>query len=250
MRETVSAIAVERSRLGGALVAAQWGEWGADLLARRWPHHSAPLLLALEIYRASARLRLLSLSPDSLLASTSSEAGGKIWSRVVGRMDRDAPLRRRARQRSGSRETKGEEGKAGTRWLGEVLHATQPVVYLLLLLLYPRVSHSPLRARIPWLTALAMELLSLLLCSGGRGRERAVVTRQDEAELAHRRKLIALLLLRPAARATTRAILSRLSLRLHPASVLGGACALALELVDSLDSSYVYRYFSTCAPGV
>ena len=71
----------------------------------------------------------------------------------------------------------------------------------------------------------------------------AALQREEAEELVHRRKLIMLFLLRPAARAATRILLLRLSRRVSKTSMVGGWITLALELVDSLDTSCAYRYF-------
>ena len=64
----------------------------------------------------------------------------------------------------------------------------------------------------------------------------------DACELRHRRKLLILLLLRPAARAGTRAALAGLAGAATSPS-LRGWCASALELVEGLEHSVAFRYF-------
>ena len=112
--------------------------------------------------------------------------------------------------------------------------------------------------RMPWLVALGLEALGLQLCalglrrleqarSGGssgsrlRGVASASDARDNGRELHHRCALLALFLVRPAARVAIRKLLTY-GLRHR---LLGRWCATALELVDALETSLWARYFRT-----
>jgi len=128
---------------------------------------------------------------------------------------------------------------------GEAVHALQPPVYILLIYaLGRRLGPGRWRRRLPYLAAFALEAAALALCARGVRRDApsAAYVPADACELRHRRKLLILLLLRPAARAGTRAALAGLAGAATSPS-LRGWCASALELVEGLEHSVAFRYF-------
>eukprot|EP00966_Prymnesium_polylepis_P012310 282609-Prymnesium_polylepis.1 len=247
--------AVDASRLGALLSSLQSAEYVIEAAATRLAgeHGGWAAVTLLELWRTLCRLRLLLLMPTRptrLLRSVASDEQHTApqverWSSVVGRIGGDSQLRERARSsqlaRSGARPS-AVDGELTRRapWLtartaGELLHALQPLAYLLMLLAQRARARrggsvSSLAARLPWLTALAIEVIALRLClhrtapqqatgqdatgllgtllgrraadDGAMQRDEAVA-REEAAELEHRRKLILLFLLRPAARAAT-----------------------------------------------
>ena len=267
--------ALEASRLGALLSTLQSAEYMLESVATRLAGESGgwTVITLLEVWRTVCRLRLLSLMPrgshQRLIRSVASEEPyaqprAESWSSVIGRISADSQLRLRASRSASPTEGANGQRVLSTSWpsarsTGELLHTLQPLLYLLMLAVWrarARRHRTSTCASVPWLTALAIEMMALHLCSRGvgsetaaelpgsrRGEANAALQREEADELEHRRKLIMLFLLRPAARAAIRILLMRFSLRVSKGSMVGGWIALALELVDSLDTSCAYRYF-------
>lgn len=129
------------------------------------------------------------------------------------------------------------------------------------------------RRRMPWLVALALEAIGLQLCTLGlhqlsqqrrnlpvgperktspatpRGRTSIASTTDalDNArELRHRWQLVALFLLRPAARAAARWMLAAGAATSERHRRFARWCTAALELVAALETSLWARYFRSC----
>ena len=238
----------------------------------------------LEAWKATLRLRLLlgHAEPGRLMSSFApEEEAQESWYTVVRRVGATSSLRQRLaklRDRGGSSEEDELEARrqAAIRLVraGELLRIIQPVAYLVLIQLQrvpaarplgPSASStSPMRAmvlaalrrRLPWLVALALEACGLKLCDVGlkrleetNGARLSAVgaANANEIEMRHRRALLTLFLVRPAARAAARIVLAHGAARSGTMAgrLLAGWCATALDLVDSLETSCWSRYFRT-----
>ena len=286
---------LESSRLGVLISTLQSAEYLLETAATRiaGDHGGWAVVTLLEFWRATCRLRLLRLQPrqpEQLLQSVFVEeaSNGERWANVASRIGASSPLRHRASLLAGegSSNTDPNRSQVQENWLskhtvGELLHILQPLAYLLMLLVvrvHARAPHSSRRlggwqalaVRMPWLTALSIELVALRLCSrscapsgpdatpqhayplNGQCNGRAAATKVDVApevtEFAHRQKLALLFLLRPAARTITRSLLVHISKSSPEGSTTQNWSMLTLELIDSLDASCAFRYFRTVSP--
>eukprot|EP00908_Phaeocystis_cordata_P023260 Transcript_5692.p2 GENE.Transcript_5692~~Transcript_5692.p2 ORF type:complete len:298 (+),score=44.79 Transcript_5692:76-969(+) len=225
------------------------------------------VLTLLEAYKALCRLRLLHLQPaGSLMRSLPPEGDGPSGLRLGGRSELS--------KRAGAPMPLGNGGPA--RWpraavahddvstqaavtspstalqLGEILHILQPLLHLLLVQLLtpsPNPGGAPRRAAVvrawlPWLTALLVDVAALQLCRAGThasprtsSMNGATAPRADEGgsgaarrlancwrlppqseisadnldELRHRRQLAMLFLMRPAGLVALKTVLRSLS---------------------------------------
>lgn len=282
----------DASRLGALLGTLQSGELLFESLSEQLLGGSGAWTVAtlLEAWKTLCRLRLLLLhsqqqalssEPVRLLRSLAPDGRPEAeqWVSAVRSVGGSSRLRERAALADGrwaaAAEALSPPGASLPRrapsavlaGVGELLHVLQPLAYLLLLVSLGRgragaSGGGPLRRRLPWLVALALEGGALALCAeavkrasrrepGGaaaasRTSSCSLASDANELELRHRRMLVLLLLLRPAARVATRAALARLAARAAGSpgrGLLGGWCAFALELVDSLEASPAFRYF-------
>lgn len=272
---------LKMSRLGAIISALQSAEYLLETVATRLvgAHGGWTVVTLLESWRAACRLRLLSLQQGSplLLSTVTEEVGGGRWSSVASRIGARVSLRERASklaQESGCSSEHVRTDLTTARTLGELLHILQPLAYLLMLLVQRTRRQTPqgrdpsrlhaLATRLPWLVSLSLETIALYLCSKCSGVPARHIARvgsavsslggsvervppREAAELAHRWKLALLFLLRPGARAATRALLVCLSKRRSPAAIRG-SFRHALELIDSLDETCAFRYFRTHSP--
>ncbi|KAL1528339.1 hypothetical protein AB1Y20_009693 [Prymnesium parvum] len=266
------------SRLGALICALQSAEYLVEAAATRiFGEDGGWLSVTLvEAWRTLCRVRLLAAQRPAalLLRSTPSEThrrGREPWGDVVRSIRGDGLLRERANQRQQAAFAPGLRCSSA-HFLGEVLHAVQPLVYLLMLM-GQRMRHckdghrTGVVARLPWLTSLVIEVVAFHLCSRATLGPAAstldvlrlmtaqqscakdpqtAIQRSNLSELEHRRKLLLLFLLRPAARSITRSLLVQLRDSTAQNTFMRRWSEVVLELVDGLDSSCAYRYFRTC----
>ena len=223
------------------------------------------LATLLEAWKAACRLRLLAMTePGHLLRS---QRGAEAVQRealldVARRVATAAsPLQFRAGGRCYATTRAAaarESGGLTAMRAGEWLHVLQPTVYIAMVLAQlngVRCLTSGWRRRLPYLTALIMELVGLQLCVRGwrqlqrerTPQARALATRgaqTNERELVHRRTLLALFLLRPAVReAVCRALSTMVASRRLP--WLAAWCRGALEMGEILERAIWARGFRT-----
>ena len=273
---------VEASRIAALLSLLQSWDYVAESLSQHAIGERAgwTLVTLLEAWKAACRLRLLSyVKKGRLLCSFAPNQPQEEWASVVRRLGDAAapPQGKTLRERLGggglevgnryARKPNSSEERSAL-WLmraGELLHVLQPVAYLGLILMQRRRQQRGgvsgwLAARRPWLVALALEFGGVQLCSlamrrleqqdllaepGGLFRRPIVrpdVARENARELRHRKTLLKLFILRPAARAVAR--------RCSPPARSGGGqgrlarwCAAALDLIEMLESACWARYF-------
>ena len=272
---------VDASRLSALLGFLQSWDYAAESLAQHLIGERAgwALVTVLEAWKASCRLRLLSHVGDRrLMGSFASSEGQEAWSSVVRRVNAASGLRERAGYaaiRAGGQpphEPFSSERMATLLLrVGDVLHVVQPVVYLSLIQLQ-RPGRTPLSAAsprhtaawrlacsrsMPWLVAFALEAAGLQLSSLGayvleQSRAKGAVAlasagdaQHNARELQHRRALLALFVVRPAARAAARRLLEACAARGQRHRRFASWCDTALELVDALETSVWARYFRT-----
>jgi hypothetical protein len=249
---------LQRARLGTMLATLQ----SLDLFMESLSDWIAPadhggwvVVSLLEAWKALCRLRLLcTLDRGQLLCSfgPESEEEGESLMSVVRRLRQAAsPFQLRAMPPP-------LNARAIAIQAGEVLHVIQPLIFALLLLAQQRGVHflaTGWRRRLPWLTALGLEAIALQLCTlGARGPRQSSMLASSHAadnarELAHRRLLLALFLVRPAARHAIKTLLLAVAGRRRPShrrSLLAAWSTSALELVDHLETQSWARYFRTC----
>ena len=159
------------SRLGALLSVLQSFDFIVESLTRSLPNKLTGwvLVTVIEAWKAACRIRLLSTrAPGQLLSSFSLEQDRQPLVSVVQQL-RTVASTLRSRLGHAKRDTIDDCSTLSLR-VGEVLHAVQPVAYLVLLLVQMRganfLSHG-WRRRLPWLTALALEVVSVQLCSIG-----------------------------------------------------------------------------------
>ena len=263
---------VEASRLAALLGFLQSWDYAAESMAQHLIGERAgwALVTALEAWKASCRLRLLSHVGDGrLMGSFSSSEGQETWSSVVRRVNTASSLRTRAGYGPIGRPQHEPFSSERLAMLllraGDVLHVVQPVVYLSLIqlqrpghvILSPRQSTWRLACSrsMPWLVAFALEASGLSLSSLGarlleQSRAKGAVAlasagdaQHNARELHHRRALLALFVVRPAARAAARRLLTAGAARGQRHRRFASWCAAALELIDTLETSVWARYF-------
>ena len=306
-------VRLRRARLGSLLATLQSVDFFIESLAPWWPGGERvaglPIVTLLEAWKAACRLRLVgTLERGELLRSFTPEASDPEQLGDVVRR-----LRKSLSPRVLPPPVRSARGRAAATalYLGEVMHAIQPLVYVGLLLAQARGVRSLAsgwRRRLPWLSALVLEVVSLRLCTlgvreltagrslqestcvstselmAGRLRMLPVVTwlgavlgvpvthhdrrsanrtfdgphaRANQLELDHRRMLVKLFVLRPAACAAIRAVLVRLMAAANrrvsrgsgvsgfAAGLLRAVCVSALEMIELLETQLWARYYRT-----
>ena len=276
--QSVDDVRLRRGRLGSVLATLQSLDFLVETFAPSLPGGEDgggwAVVTVLEAWKSACRLRLLgTLDPGELLRSFAIESEQEQLVDVVRRLRHAAaPHARRApasRHGPNGAASASDTAAAAALYVGETLHALQPLVYLGLLFAQVRgarlLAHG-WRRRIPWLTALLLEAAGLGLCTIGAHRlERKPASstrsfaaghaRENGLELAHRRMLLALFLMRPAACAALRRLLMALAIAAgrSSGSYAGGAarallrawCSSALQMIEHLETQIWARYWRT-----
>jgi hypothetical protein len=234
------------------------------------------IVTLIEAWKGSLRLRLLRhMRPGRLVGSFVHEPPQDEWSQVVGKLSASLLKHRSSAQQQQKPADEGDQTAARLMRAGEIMHILQPLVYLVLIHWLGRRAPpsglsslpAPLRRRLPWLAALALEGGGLMLCTlgahrleqqqqqheeaghGSQRRVRSQAAKENAIELRHRRALFLLFVARPGACAATRILLGHASRSHQGASgsgSLAGFCAArVVELLDALDRSCWARYFRT-----
>ena len=226
------------------------------------------IVCTLELWKAACRLRLLALQPRGrLLASTCETGTGPAgWVDALRRVGGASALRERAAAVGGGAATRAgsplrgaatpvtaESAANGARdWsrLGDVIHVLQPIAYLGALQVCgpdrPSMRRcAPWPRAIPWLVAVASDAAALALCSRARqpsGNRASTCSPANSAELAHRRRLLLFLLLRPGALELTRRVLLNLAARAARGDAAPGFVISAIRdaaaLLSRLDAAF------------
>ena len=234
MTTNADASDVRASRLGALLATLQSLEYLTESIASCVGERAGWTLVALlEAWKCACRVRLLQLTtPGQLLRSLPS--GSREQPSLTSAARRLRATMSQLEQRAASRSTEEPASAAESRFAlqlvatGELLHALQPLGYIVLLLAQLRGAGcltTGWRRRLPWLVAIGLEAASLQLCNLGTQRLEAQRRAHrnglaslrlapspqlhNSLELRHRRVLLAYMVLRPLARASAKRLLER-----------------------------------------